>query len=82
MYTKSPPKTTPKADVRLAKLRELICQLEQIEDGIHADELFIRDTAAILEYAESVLPELALQRANKSHYLARVHEQAWSRKHG
>lgn len=78
MYTKSPPKTTPK-DERLAKLHEMLCQLEATS-GDHADEIFIRESAAILEYAESVLPQLALAKASTP-YLAKVHQQAWSRKH-
>lgn len=82
MYKKPPPKTTPKRDERLQKLKDAICHLDQIQEGIHADEEFIRETLAILQYAESVLPELALQRARKSRYLALVHQQTWSRRHG
>lgn len=82
MYTKAPPKTTPKRDERLCKLRELICQLEQLEESAHADEIFIRETATALALIETTLAQLAIERAGKSSYLAKVHQQAWSRKHG
>lgn len=81
MYQKSPPKTTLR-DERLAKLREALCRLEQIPDTPHADEEFIRQSRAILEYAESILPDLALKRASKSPYLAKVHQATWSNHHG
>lgn len=79
MYPKPKPKATPKPDERLRELKEAICRLERAGDDVNADEQFIKDAYYILMYAECVLPELALVRASKSDYLARVHEQVWSK---
>lgn len=79
MYPKPRPKATPKTDERIAKLKEAICRLERIGDDVNADEQFIKDTYFILQYAECVLPELALKRAAKSDYLAKVHAQTWQK---